>query len=128
MSRVKKTDVVAWKDALVDRGLSLKTISGGHLATLNTLYRFALENGLVEFNPAREVKVRPIRKAGSSRLPYTDQEVQKLLELAQLETLIPPLATLVDGRERCSCGRTSSTLGPAHQGHPRHPRDAHCTG
>jgi integrase len=87
MARATKADVVAWKDALVDRGLSPKTIGGGHLATLNTLYRFAVENGLVPSNPADGVRLRVKRRAGTSMLPHTDKDVARILSLSQLEKL-----------------------------------------
>ena len=87
MSRVSRADVVAWKDSLVDRGLSPKTISGGHLATLNTLYRYAVENGLVSANSAEGVKLQQKRRAGTSQLPYDDLEVVRILEHSRLETL-----------------------------------------
>ena len=87
MARVTRADVVAWKDALIDRNLSPKTIAGGHLATLNTLYRFAVENGLVSENPVEGVKLRHKRRAGASRLPYDDPEVARILSLSRLEEL-----------------------------------------
>lgn len=87
LARVTSTDVRAWKDALIDRGLSPKTIAGGHLATLNTLYRFAVENELVPGNPADGVKLLIKRRAGTGMLPHGDDDVARILSLSQLETL-----------------------------------------
>ena len=36
-SRVTKADVIAWKNTLLDRGLSAKTINDGYLASIRTL-------------------------------------------------------------------------------------------
>jgi integrase len=86
MTRAAKADVVAWKDALITRGLSVKTIGSGHLATLNTIYRYAFENGLVPSNPVDGVRVRQKKRAGETKLPYEDAEVARILALASRES------------------------------------------
>jgi integrase len=86
MTRAAKTDVVAWKDALITKGLSVKTIGSGHLATLNTIYRYAFENGLVPSNPVDGVRIRQKKRAGETKLPYEDAEVARILTLASRES------------------------------------------
>lgn len=84
--RVTKTDAIAWKDALLDKGLSATTINGSYLASIRTLYRFAVRNALIAADPIEGVKVQSKRKAGEGRLPYDDEEVAAILALADAET------------------------------------------
>lgn len=84
--RVTKTDAIAWKDALLDKGLSATTINGSYLASIRTLYRFAVRNALIAADPIEGVKVQSKRKAGQGRLPYTDEEVAAILALADAES------------------------------------------
>ena len=46
MSRVSRRDVVAWKDALIERGLTPhnQTVKDGHLAAIKALFRFAIDS------------------------------------------------------------------------------------
>jgi integrase len=84
--RVTKADVIEWKDALQAKGLSATTINGSYLASIRTLYRFAMRNDLIATDPTEGVKVLAKRKAGQGRLPYTDEEVAAILALADTET------------------------------------------
>lgn len=84
--RVTKTDAIAWKDALLDKALSPTTINGSYLASIRTLYRFAMRNALIAADPFEGVKVQSKRKAGEGRLPYEDAEVAAILALADAET------------------------------------------
>lgn len=83
--RVTKTDVVSFKDKLIERGLTAKTIKDGHLAAIKSLFNYAVENELLTINPADGVTVRVKRAAGQRKLPYTDDEVASLLALADQE-------------------------------------------
>ncbi len=85
-SRVTKADVIAWKDALLDKGLSAKTINDGYLASIRTLYRLAKRNDLIAGDPTEGVRVFAKRRAGDGRLPYEDAEVAAILALADAET------------------------------------------
>jgi integrase len=103
MARVTRADVLAWKNALIDRDLSPETINGGHLATLITLYGFAVANDLVPGNPADGVKVLQKRRAGASQLPCEEPEVARILSLSQREKLpyrrwFPWLLALIGAR------------------------------
>ena len=84
--RVTKADAIAWKDTLQAKGLSATTINGSYLASIRTLYRFAMRNDLIAADPIEGVKVQSKRKAGQGRLPYDDEEVAAILALADAET------------------------------------------
>ena len=83
--RITPEDIVRWKDAAVERGLAPTTINDGNLGCANALFRYAVNNHLLTANPAQGVKVKAKAKAGSSKLPYTDAEVARLLNLAAKE-------------------------------------------
>ncbi len=84
-ARVVKADIVAWKDALLAAGRTAKSIRDGQLAAARTLFNYALANDLVSVNPVLGVMLRQKAKAGQKKLPYTDEEVARLLELADQE-------------------------------------------
>lgn len=77
--------VIAWKDKRIAAGRSAKTVNDSDLTALRALYRWGISNRLVTENPALGVKVSAKRKAGTSKLPYTDDEVARLLSLAEKE-------------------------------------------
>lgn len=101
--RVTKADVLAWKDGLIDKGLSAKSINGSYLASIRTLYRLAKRNDLISADPTEGIRVPYKRKAGEGRLPYEDEEVAALLAFADAETTpylrwIPWLTALTGAR------------------------------
>jgi integrase len=85
-SRVTKADIVAWKDALVEAGYARKGIKDGQLAAAKALFAYAVDNDLLPMNPAVGIKLQAKRSAGSRMLPYSDDEVARLLALADNET------------------------------------------
>lgn len=84
-SRVTDQDVVAWKDSRIAAGRSLKTVADSDLACIRRLYAFALGNKLVSRNPAEGIKVAVKKKAGTGRLPYTTDDIARLLKHAEGE-------------------------------------------
>lgn len=82
--RVTPSDVVAWKDALLARGLT--SVRDGHLAAIKTLFNYGVRNRLLKANPAEGLTAVRKAQAGKRRLPYTDDEVARLLALANRET------------------------------------------
>jgi integrase len=84
--RVSRADVIKWKDALIDKGLSAKSINGSYLASIRTLYRLAKRNDLITTDPTEGIRVPHKRKAGDGRLPYEDEEVAAILALSDAET------------------------------------------
>ncbi|MGH1572773.1 tyrosine-type recombinase/integrase [Methylobacterium sp. P31] len=102
-ARVTEHDVVGWKDARVAAGRAAKTINDSDLACLRALFRFAVTNKLLTRNPAEGIKVRIKKQAGEGRLPYTNDEVARLLAYAEKETLphrryVPLLAATTGSR------------------------------
>jgi hypothetical protein len=75
--RVMPDDVVAWKDALLARGLA--SVRDGHLAAIKTLFNYGVRNQLLKRNPAEGVTAARKTRAGNRRLPYADDEVARLL-------------------------------------------------
>lgn len=86
ITKITADDIVAWKDAAVARGLAPKTINSSYLGSANAIFNYATRNKLLETNPADGVRVLARRQAGRSRLPYSDAEVTRLLELSKAET------------------------------------------
>ena len=83
--RVTKADILAWKNTLVEKGYSAKGIKDGQLASVRTLFAYAVDNDLLSANPAADVRIQVKRKAGTKKLPYEDAEVARILELANKE-------------------------------------------
>ena len=83
IGRLQRPDVVGWKDHLVERGLSSKTINHGHLASLNMLLNYEVQNGRLQANVAEAVRTINRTRAGEGMLPYTREEAGLLLSLAR---------------------------------------------
>lgn len=76
--------VVAWKDALLASGaVSPRTVSETYLAMMRALFTWGVKNRLLRENPAKDVRVTVRAQAGTSKLPYDDGEVARLLVLAR---------------------------------------------
>lgn len=84
-ARVTDQDVVAWKDSRIAAGRSLKTVADSDLACIRRLYAFTMGNKLVTKNPAEGIKVAVKKKAGTGRLPYTNDDIARLLKHAEGE-------------------------------------------
>ena len=83
--RMTAEDVVRWKDSLVVGKLSPKTINDTYLTGLRALLNYGVTNKLLSENVATGIKVAARRKAGTSKLPYTDEELARILRLAAAE-------------------------------------------
>ena len=83
--RITQDDIVAWKDASVARGLAAKTINDSYLGSVKALFNFAVANRLLPTNPAEGIRVAARARAGTRKLPYSDDEVARLLALAGQE-------------------------------------------
>lgn len=103
VERIAHEDIVQWKDRLIDAGLSRKTISHNHLAGIKALLNYEVTNKRLAVNPAAGIKMGIKRRAGQGKLPYTDDEVARILALASRETnparrWLPWLAALSGAR------------------------------
>jgi integrase len=101
--RLRRSDVVAWKDHLVEQGKAAKTINHGHVAALNTLLNYEVSNGRLTENVAAGVKVQRRIQAGEARRGYSTNEVMRILQAATAEThpnlrWLPWLAALSGAR------------------------------
>jgi integrase len=86
--RITRADLLTWKDALVAKGRAPKGINGGQLAAVRSIFNYAVSNDIFSENPALGVSVRQRKKAGAKMQPYTDQEVARLLRLADKESSV----------------------------------------
>jgi integrase len=84
--RISATDIVRWKDHLVRRELSPKTINDVYLSSVRTIFNQAVRDRLMPTNPVANIRVPDRRQAGTGKLPYTDAEVRRLLFLASHAT------------------------------------------
>lgn len=82
---VSRSNVVDWKQHLLDLGNSPKTISGSKLAALKSVFGWALENGHIETNPAAGVSVRRGTKVGSRMRGFERAEAAAILEASARE-------------------------------------------
>lgn len=78
-SRVTIEDVIRFKDARLAAGISLKTIRDGDLASLRSIYRWAIDNKKVNANPAAAVRVPAERKPVLRSKGFTDAEALAVL-------------------------------------------------
>ncbi|WP_157775121.1 tyrosine-type recombinase/integrase [Hartmannibacter diazotrophicus] len=83
---ISPDDIIGWKDKIVARGLTVKSINGTYLGMAGAIFSYAVDNRLLPSNPALGVKAAGRAKAGTSKLPYETAEVRALLNLARNET------------------------------------------
>src|SRR5262249_28918443 len=79
---VQRSDVVRWKQHLVELGNSTKTINDGKLAALRASFRWGVENELLTANPATGVSVRRVKKSGEQMLGFEREEAATILRAA----------------------------------------------
>jgi integrase len=84
--RITTEMLIEFKDVLLAKGLKPKTVQDTYLAALRSVFSYAVTNRLLGTNPAASVKVAQRKKAGEGRLPYSDDEVARLLALAEEQT------------------------------------------
>ena len=61
-ARVTRAEIVAWKDALLESGMSNITVRDVYLASIKATLQFAVDQGTLSENPAAGIKVR-VREA-----------------------------------------------------------------
>src|SRR3984957_15442062 len=54
---IARADIVAWKDALLDGGMSNVTVRDVYVAAVKSMRQFAVDQGQLTQNPAKEVMV-----------------------------------------------------------------------
>jgi integrase len=81
-SRLTTEHVIQWKDALLGRGGSVKTINDSKLAAVSRVLTWAVENRKLPANVAKGVRVRQKRKPGTKMLGYSDEQAGVILAAA----------------------------------------------
>lgn len=76
--------VIGYKDYLLSEGLEHTTIDR-HLASLRSFFRWLVEDGHLEKNPAENVRFLNPRRESKTR-GFTDEEVRRILGLPDLHT------------------------------------------
>lgn len=79
---VTADDVISWKNSLVDAGRSTKTIRDAKLAPIRAIFQVAVDNRLLQLNPAANLPMRLKAKPGQGRRGYTNAEAQIVLAAA----------------------------------------------
>src|SRR5262249_19628367 len=79
-------DIVRWKLHLIELGNSPKTINDGKLAALKAIFRWGVDNELLNANPASGVSIRRGKKAGGKMLGFEKDEAAIILAAAARAT------------------------------------------
>lgn len=77
VNRISRTDVLAYKDQLIDRGLAKGTIRK-QLTALRTVLDYAVQREWRSDNPATGVKIMEAKTAPEARLPYGKAELEAI--------------------------------------------------
>lgn len=83
-ARITADDVVRWKEALIAKGLSAKTIGDGKLAAVRTVLQWGVDSRRLAKNPAAAVRMAA-KKTGKERRSFTDAEAATILAAALRE-------------------------------------------
>jgi integrase len=85
--KLTRRDIIGWKDALLDSGLSRKTVEV-HLTAVSTIFNHALTNERLTRtdNPVKGVRVAKRDDPADKRRPFTDAEAVMVLKAARSET------------------------------------------
>ncbi len=82
---VTDTDLISWKESLIESDLSPKTIKN-HLLVVKTLFKFAKANKKIATNVAAEVSYQARTDPREKRLGYSDEDARRILIAARGET------------------------------------------
>ena len=81
-TRVTKSDVIAWTDALLARPLAPATVKGRWLGAVNAAFGHAHGRDKLPINPAANIKIKVPRKKQNRERGYTDAEADAALKVA----------------------------------------------
>ena len=85
-SRLTESNVIFWKDSLLAGDRKPKTVNDSHLTALRSVLAHAVRNKTLASNPATGVRAAVKAVAGEGALPYDDNEVARLLDIASRES------------------------------------------
>lgn len=77
--RVSADDIVDWKEALMDPGVSGRTVREVYLAAAKVMFAWAVENRKLVTNPATGISVRVPKRVRSRGPSFTALEVRTIL-------------------------------------------------
>lgn len=77
--RVSADDIVDWKEALMDPGVSGRTVREVYLAAAKVVFAWAVENRKLATNPATGISVRVPKRVRSRGPSFTALEVRTIL-------------------------------------------------
>ena len=80
-SRVTAADLLRWKSALMEQGLSAKTIRDSKLAPVRAIFQWGVDNGHLTKNPCERVTITV--KERKARRSFTDSEAKQILDAAK---------------------------------------------
>ncbi|WP_417264539.1 tyrosine-type recombinase/integrase [Celeribacter sp.] len=76
-------DVGAWVDHLLhDKGLSPKSVRGKYLAAVSSIYALGVSRGVIEDNPAKDIRVAVPKAQKTRERGYSDTEAAAILKAA----------------------------------------------
>lgn len=81
---ITRPDIVAWKDSLLEGGMKNVTVRDVYLAGTKALLQFAVDQGQLTDNPAKEVKVRVRKKVKERENGFDGVEAAKILAATRL--------------------------------------------
>lgn len=82
-NRITRKDMIAWKDAKLKSGLSLRTVKYVNIASVNAVFRWAVNNDRIAENPAERVKLPNDRKTLTREKGFRDNEALAILKAAK---------------------------------------------
>lgn len=84
LERVDRSVLIAYKDQLLSEGLEHTSVDR-HLSTLRSFFRWLLDDGWIDKNPAEGVRFLNPRRL-STTVGFSDQEVTRVLKRPDLHT------------------------------------------
>jgi integrase/recombinase XerD len=87
--RLDRMVLIAYKESLLKEGLQHTSIDR-HLATLRSFFRWLVDDGVIEKNPAEGVRFLNPKKLSSTQ-GFSDEEVRKVLAKPNLHTRVGSL-------------------------------------
>jgi integrase len=82
-SALSRNDVVKWKDRLLERGDSPKTVNDSKLAAVKAVLKWAVDNGKVTVHVAQGVSVHRKAKPGKRMEGFDDKQAAAILAAAE---------------------------------------------
>lgn len=80
---ITRRDVIRWKDHLVAKGLSPKTVRDFYIATARAAFAWATDNDMIEANPFAGIKVRVAKPTFGRERGFNDEEALAVLKAAR---------------------------------------------